>query len=171
MGCVQSWSKSGHVASWTFTHLYGGTGHSGRSRRERSGHWLFRRRGRGSLSQGMMGNGECCAKARNLESGQRAEPLQDAHKQRSMHVQCLTNPFNMQTSKLCQSSHQSRVNSSYQPDALCPFPPPDTKETYWSVLFCKIIALQSLNSNVEIYLSLIIIHRSQMYWVLSCHIQ
>lgn len=79
--CVQSWSMSSPVASSLFTHLYGETGHTGRSHTEPSGHWLCQRTGTRSLSQGMRGNEERYAIARNLESCQKAALLQEAHKQ------------------------------------------------------------------------------------------
>lgn len=83
---VQIGNGSGPIASWAFTHLWAETAHTCRSHTEQFGHWLCQRRGKGSLSQGTRGSGEWCALARNLESGQRAAPLRDAHKQLFAHI-------------------------------------------------------------------------------------
>ena len=83
MCAEQEWVRP--VASPAFTHPHGETARSRRSRTGRSGRWLCRRRGKGSLSPGTRGSGERCATARNLESGQRAAPLQNAFKRPLMH--------------------------------------------------------------------------------------
>lgn len=144
---------SGPVASSAFTHLFGETVHTGRSCTEQSGHWLCQRRGRGSLSPGTRGNGEWCVKARNLESGQRAGALQDAHKQRYTHKRT-DNNLHVHEASMHTSMHFHqrcrRVNSSY---ALCPFPPPVAKLLICSVLTQNIHS--SLNAPHCIYCTLL----------------
>lgn len=67
-----------------FSHQFWGTVHTGKSCKASSGHLICLRMGRCSPSQGMMGNEGCCVTARTLERGQRAEPLQEADKHRSV---------------------------------------------------------------------------------------
>lgn len=145
--CVQSWSMSSPVASSLFTHLYGETGHTGRSHTEPSGHWLCQRTGTRSLSQGMRGNEERYAIARNLESCQKAALLQEAHKQVFTHERNSPKDLYITYTHANTFTHVhthtqncwSGVNSGYPTDALCPFPPTDIKNLL-ICQFCKTLA-------------------------------
>lgn len=74
------WNRSGPFASQQVTHLWAGADRSCVSRRRLSARWLCLRRGKCSPSRGTRGSGGRCVTTRNLESGQRARPLEDAHK-------------------------------------------------------------------------------------------
>lgn len=111
-------------------HLYEETLDSGRSHTVQSGRWLCRRKGKGTRSRGRRGNVECCATARNLESGQRAVTLQDTH--RDTKAAMITHRY-METSTQIPITAVSRqlirvecAAKSYQAHGLCPFPPPAT---------------------------------------------
>lgn len=162
LACVQNWNMSSPVASWVFTHLYGGTVHSGRSHTEPSGHWLCQRRGKGSLSQGTRGNGECCVTTRNLESGQRAVPLQDGHKWLFTHKSPLHKDsgihYTQTSTHTCKRFRQSRARTVANLESTAVIQHVLfahflllTQKVYWSVPFCKIVAVKSLKNWSHIF--------------------
>lgn len=126
------------VALWLLTHLYGGTGHTGTSHTEQSGHSFCQRRGNGSLSQERRGNGGCCAIARNLESGQSAVTLQDAHNRLEKYMQ--TSTHTCKQIKTCWGSRVPESTVVIKTDALCPLPPPEVQ----TILTCSVLQCHSI---------------------------
>lgn len=134
----QSRSRSGLVASWVLTHLYGAAVSTHRWHTGQSGRTLCQRRGRGSPARGMKGNGERCATARSPESGQRAESLQNAHKPgwKTTHKHMQTHT---QTLKLFRPSCV-RVVGKFESTVVIRLMLFGHFFPYWSVLHCIIRA-------------------------------
>lgn len=86
--------------------------------------------------------------ARSLESGQRAERLRDAHKQRSAHVEPLTPPSDA-VCVLANTVHQSQVRLVDNPESTAVIRRvlfarflPQTPKLYRFIRFCKVMAFE-----------------------------